>query len=186
MKDNTTLLQTAIERITLLQEQYKSLRDNSLLSDNFEYFEYKRSGVQSSLKILENLLSEQTPELPGPVTQPTINGVDDNGYPHGYWEDYWDNGQLMYKGNYVNGKQHGYWEYYWDNGKLDSKGNYVNGKQHGYWESYWYGGKLYSKGYYDMDKQVNYNPDEPKVIELTLSDIANKLGIDLDKLRIKE
>jgi len=42
------------------------------------------------------------------------------------------------------------------------------------------------KGYYDMGTKVDYNPDEPKVIELTLSDIANKLGIDLDKLRIKE
>jgi hypothetical protein len=162
MKDNTTLLQTAIERITLLQEQYKSLRDSSLLSDNFEYFEYKRSGVQSSLKILENLLSEQTPELPGPVTQPTINGVDDNGYPHGSWE------------------------YYYSNGQLCSKGNYVNGKEHGSWEDYWPNGQLCYKGYYDMGKRVSYNPDEPKVMELTLSEIAAQLNIPVEQLRIKK
>ena len=128
MKDNTMLLQTAIERITLLQEQYKSLRDSSLLSDNFEYFEYKRSGVQSSLKILENLLAEQT--------QPTINGVDDNGYPHGYWEVYYYNGQSDFK------------------------------------------------GYYDMGKRVDYNPDAQ--VELTLPEIANKLGIPVEQLRIKK
>jgi hypothetical protein len=37
-----------------------------------------------------------------------------------------------------------------------------------------------------MGKQVDYNPDEPKVIELSLNEIASKLGIDVDKLRIKE
>lgn len=152
MKDNTMLLQTAIERITLLQEQYKSLRDSSLLSDNFEYFEYKRSGVQSSLKILENLLAEQT--------QPTINGVDDDGCPQGYWEVYWGNGRLYFKGNYVNGKEHGYWEVYYYNGQSDFK------------------------GYYDMGKRVDYNPDAQ--VELTLPEIANKLGIPVEQLRIKK
>ena len=115
-----------------------------------------------------------------------INLYNDKGEPHGYWEGYYTNGQLSYKGNYVNGKQHGYWESYYDNGQLDYKGNYVNGNRHGYWEEYWSNGQLYSKGYYDMGKQVDYNPDEPKIIELTLSDIANKLGLDVDKLRIKE
>jgi hypothetical protein len=37
-----------------------------------------------------------------------------------------------------------------------------------------------------MGKQVDYNPDEPKIVELTLSDIANKFGIDINQLRIKE
>ena len=84
------------------------------------------------------------------------------------------------------GEKHGYWEIYYDNGKLYSKGNYVNGKEHGYWEVYWYNGELYYKGYYDMGKLVSYNPDEPKIVELTLSDIANKFGIDINQLRIKE
>ena len=115
-----------------------------------------------------------------------IKPYNEQGERHGYWETYYSNGQLSYKGNYVNGKEHGYWESYYDNGQLDYKGNYVNGNRHGYWEEYWSNGQLYSKGYYDMGKQVDYNPDEPKIIELTLSDIANKLGVDVDKLRIKE
>jgi antitoxin component YwqK of YwqJK toxin-antitoxin module len=115
-----------------------------------------------------------------------INLYNEKGKRHGYWEIYYENDQLMSKGNYVNDKEHGYWEWYHDNGQLDSKGNYLNGKLHGYWEAYYSDGDLDYKGYFDMGEQVDYNPDEPKLIELTLSDIANKLGIDVDKLRIKE
>ena len=39
-----------------------------------------------------------------------ITPYNENGKPHGYWEDYYDNGNLFYKGNYVDGKPHGYWE----------------------------------------------------------------------------
>ena len=115
-----------------------------------------------------------------------INLYNDKGEKHGYWEEYHGYGQLSYKGNYVNGKPHGYWESYYDNGKLDYKGNYVNGEPHGYWEYYYSDGDLIYKGYYNMGEQVDYNPDEPRLIELTLTDIANKLGIDVNKLRIKE
>ena len=31
---------------------------------------------------------------------------------HGYWEIYFFDGRLLYKGDYVNGKQDGYWEWY--------------------------------------------------------------------------
>jgi antitoxin component YwqK of YwqJK toxin-antitoxin module len=115
-----------------------------------------------------------------------INLYNEKGERHGYWEIYHDNGQLCYKGNYVNDNRHGYWESYYRNGQLESKGNYVNGQRHGYWEDYYSDGQLYYKGNYDMGNQVDYNPEEPKVIELTLTDIANKLGVDVDKLRIKE
>jgi antitoxin component YwqK of YwqJK toxin-antitoxin module len=84
------------------------------------------------------------------------------------------------------GQAHGYWEYYWSNGQLYSKGNYINGEKHGYWEDYYDNGKLKRKGYYDMGNKVDYNPDEPKVIELTLNEIASKLNIDVNQLRIKE
>jgi antitoxin component YwqK of YwqJK toxin-antitoxin module len=113
-----------------------------------------------------------------------INLFDENGERHGYWEEYYDNGQLEYKRNYVNGKQHGYWEWYYSNGQLCYKGNYVNGKQHGYWEYYYSNGGLRYKGFYDMGKEVDYNPDEP--IELTLDEIALKLNIPVEQLKIKK
>ena len=115
-----------------------------------------------------------------------INLFDENGNKHGYWEWYHTNGQLHYKGNYVNGNKHGYFESYWDNGELNYKGNYVNGKEHGYFEVYWSNGKLWYKGFYDMGKEVDYNPDEPKAIELTLDEIAIKFNIPVEQLKIKK
>ena len=46
-----------------------------------------------------------------------ITPINENNQPHGYWEHYFSNGQLYYKGNYVNGNRHGYWEYNY-NGEL--------------------------------------------------------------------
>jgi antitoxin component YwqK of YwqJK toxin-antitoxin module len=111
-----------------------------------------------------------------------INLYDEKGNRHGYWEY----GQLDFKGNYVNGKQHGYWELYWYNGQLDLKGNYVNGIKHGYFESYYSNGDLHYKGFYDMGNKVDYNPNEPKAIELTLDEIALKLNIPVEQLKIKK
>ena len=113
-----------------------------------------------------------------------IKPYNEDGEQHGYWESYYDNGQLSYKGNYVNGNRHGYWESYFSDGQLNYKGNYVNGKQHGYWDSYWDNGELDYKGFYDMGKEVSYNPDE--AIELTLDEIALKLNIPVEQLKIKK
>ena len=77
-----------------------------------------------------------------------INLFNAKGEKHGYWESYYDNGNLSYKGNYVDGIKHGYWEEYRSNGKLSFKGKYVNGKQHGYWEYYYYNGELNQIRYY--------------------------------------
>ena len=54
-----------------------------------------------------------------------IKPLNENGQPHGYWESYYYNGQLHYKGNFVNGKQHGYWEYYYENGNLNQIRYYI-------------------------------------------------------------
>ena len=54
-----------------------------------------------------------------------INLYNDKGKRHGYWEYYYSDGQLAYKGNYVNGKNHGYWESYYSNGKLMYKIYYI-------------------------------------------------------------
>ena len=62
--------------------------------------------------------------------------------PHGYWETYWSNGELWYKGNFKDGKKDGYWEFYHDNGELACKGYYKDGKQDGYWEWYYDNGEL--------------------------------------------
>jgi antitoxin component YwqK of YwqJK toxin-antitoxin module len=113
-----------------------------------------------------------------------INLFDENGNRHGYWESYYENGELSYKGNYVNGNRHGYWEYYWYNGNLWYKGHYVHGEEHGYFEEYHYNGELLYKGFYDTGNRVEYNPDE--AIELILDKIALKLNISVERLKIKK
>jgi antitoxin component YwqK of YwqJK toxin-antitoxin module len=55
-----------------------------------------------------------------------------------------------------NGQPHGYWEVYYLNDNLWYKGNYVNSQRHGYWEHYFTDGEVYYKGYYDMGKEVDY------------------------------
>jgi antitoxin component YwqK of YwqJK toxin-antitoxin module len=48
-----------------------------------------------------------------------MNGYNDNILKDGPWEEYWINGKLYWKENYVNGKRHGLYEsYYYTNGKL--------------------------------------------------------------------
>ena len=86
-----------------------------------------------------------------------IGSFDDNNNKTGYWEYYFSNGNLEWKGNYVNGKRHGYWEDYFDNGKLYSKGNYLNGKADGYWEYYYFNGNLRRKVNYinGIYEQIN-------------------------------
>jgi antitoxin component YwqK of YwqJK toxin-antitoxin module len=49
------------------------------------------------------------------------NQYNASGNRHGYWDRYYLNGQLIYKGNYINGKQHGYWEWYSCEGELVHK-----------------------------------------------------------------
>jgi len=46
------------------------------------------------------------------------------------------------------GQRHGYWEWYFFNNLLTFKGNYFNGNKIGYWENNWSNGKIYRKIYY--------------------------------------
>ena len=54
----------------------------------------------------------------------SIRPKNNNGQPHGYWEDYYVNGALAYKGHYINGKEVGYWEMYC----RDTKNGIINNK----------------------------------------------------------
>jgi hypothetical protein len=56
-------------------------------------------------------------------------GIFKNGLLEGPWVQYYDNGQLLVKGNYKNGKEEGPWFYYWDDGQLSRKVTYKNGEK---------------------------------------------------------
>jgi antitoxin component YwqK of YwqJK toxin-antitoxin module len=77
-----------------------------------------------------------------------INQYDYKGNKQGYWEEYFPNNQLNYKGSFKNGERDGIWEKYFDNGQIGFKGSYNNGDRDGIWEEYWSNGKLWYKGSY--------------------------------------
>jgi uncharacterized protein len=83
-----------------------------------------------------------------------INQYDIEGNKQGYWELYYSNGKLEYKGSYLNGLRDGYFEEYYSNGKIFLKGSYVNGNLNGLFEEYYFSnGKLESKGNYKDGKE---------------------------------
>ena len=59
--------------------------------------------------------------------------LNDKDQQHGLWEEYYYNGKLCYKGEYLNGKRHGLFERYWNNGNLMLKGSYIKGELIGLW-----------------------------------------------------
>lgn len=83
-----------------------------------------------------------------------INQYDLDGKKQGYWEYYYNHGDLGSKGKYINDKMEGYWERYHYNGQLISKGSYVNDKKNGNWDYYNSDGSLlFSVGYVNGIKQ---------------------------------
>ena len=71
-------------------------------------------------------------------------------------EVYFENGQLMYKDQFLNGKKHGEQLSYWKNGQLWYKEHYINGKKHGEQLDYYRDGELDYKFYYINGKKVSY------------------------------
>jgi antitoxin component YwqK of YwqJK toxin-antitoxin module len=63
-----------------------------------------------------------------------MNEFNNKGERHGYWEKYYANDNLDYKGYYINDKRHGYWEDYYHDGTLNWKGYFNNGERIGYWK----------------------------------------------------
>ena len=51
-----------------------------------------------------------------------IEPRNDKGQQHGYWENYWDNGNLMFRCVYINGQRNGIVEYHMvTDGKVTEK-----------------------------------------------------------------
>ncbi len=78
-----------------------------------------------------------------------MNEYNDKGLKEGYWERYYSNGNLNYRGNYINDTKNGYWEvHYYVNGNLCRSGNYINDNKNGYWEMYEIDGNLIEKEFH--------------------------------------
>lgn len=64
---------------------------------------------------------------------------------NGSYEEYYNNGQLKIKKNYLNNYLHGSYEEYYDDGQLKIKTNYLNGRLNGLYEEWNYDGSKYSQ-----------------------------------------
>jgi hypothetical protein len=96
-------------------------------------------------------------------SQPIIDGIKINQYgidgrKQGYWEEYYDNGQLDTKGNYINDEKDGYWEWYYSNGDPECKGSYKNGKGEGTWRFYDKNDGLKRKSIYKNGEKIKELP----------------------------
>ena len=56
--------------------------------------------------------------------------------PDGLYESFYDNGQLMWRRNYIDGKENGLLEVFHHNGQLLSRENYIDGKEDGLRETF--------------------------------------------------
>ena len=82
------------------------------------------------------------------------NGTIINGKRDGFWESYYDNGQLNWKGNYKDDCLDGPWEYYHENGQLSYKGNYKAGLEEGLFEHFQKNGKFEKKERWKNGRRV--------------------------------
>lgn len=112
----------------------------------------------------------------------------------GYFEWYFENGQLKHKGNYINGKETGQHLWYNENGNIAAVENYINGKYNGTYQEYYANGKLKDKSsfvngfqngwteYYREDgskhSEGNFKNDNKDGIWKYYDDKGNILGID--------
>ena len=120
---------------------------SNIIKTIFDYVNKKNdfSGI-----IVRHNKSQQKKNINGKDVQ--INQYNEYG-KQGYWEVYYDNKNLWYKGNFLNGFPNGYWEEYYENGLIYSKGSYKNGEKNGYWEFYYPSGQLYRRGSYKNGKE---------------------------------
>ena len=66
----------------------------------------------------------------------------------GWYEQYYENGQLQAKGTIVDGERDGIWDEYYENGQLRTKGTHTSDELDGPYEQYYENGQLQAKGTY--------------------------------------
>ena len=73
--------------------------------------------------------------------------------PNGLYAIHYD-GRQQLKGNAIQGYRHGIWQRFYDNGKVAVQGQYINDKKHGKWEAFTNEGTLSASWVYDHGTPV--------------------------------
>lgn len=66
----------------------------------------------------------------------------------GIWTEYYENGNIRSRGNYIDGKKEGLWEYFYLDGSLEQRGVYKNDLPHDLWTTYCANGNIRKQGTY--------------------------------------
>jgi hypothetical protein len=72
-------------------------------------------------------------------------------FTSGQWCQWYENGQIVYKGDYQNRKKIGHWCKWYENGQIAREGDYQNGKEIGHWRSWHSNGQIVYEGDYQND-----------------------------------
>ena len=83
-----------------------------------------------------------------------ISSLGSNGNLHGFFERYFETGQLEARVEYKEGLKDGVHETYYVNGRMEEKVTYENGKPNGIWELYNQNGKLIETRVYEKGEEV--------------------------------
>ena len=110
------------------------------------------------LVVREGLYYEKFTNVPftGEIDEGWERGPIKKGKPHGYWEYYDQDGQLLAKFHLSKGKREGSYVSFHSDGNVWRQGNYKDDQRNGFWVHYWHGGQLQSKGHFKDDKKVGY------------------------------
>jgi antitoxin component YwqK of YwqJK toxin-antitoxin module len=87
-------------------------------------------------------------------TYPNGQIMEKGNQQNGEWIQYFENGQIMTKVNFVNGLVNGESIEYFENGLIKTKGNYINGKMNEEWSYYNEKGQIVSKKNW-VDDRIN-------------------------------
>ena len=172
-------LERALEKLGAdgLRDLIKEVESLDIDGPTFE--EYFNGTKQQNImnKTIAQQLNIKDKDFPFEIKDKNANQIyseDSNGY----WvkSEYDQNGKKIYYE-----KSNGYW----DKSEFDQNGNQIYfEKSNGYWRKYEYdhnGNKIYVE---DSDGYIKDN--RPKVVELTIDQIAEKLNIDVNLLKIKK
>lgn len=70
----------------------------------------------------------------------------------GLYQNWYENGQMQMKGEYVAGKKHGLWSRWYENGQLQATGIYKNGDLDGLWRMWFENGTKMNEVYFKNNK----------------------------------
>lgn len=98
----------------------------------------------------------------------------------GYWVEYYPNGQLHKKGEYILSRKEGEWIGYYDNGQIFYKESYVNGGLDGYSILYFKNGVIAQEGNWEYGTMTGhwvFNLDDGSRIDSLTGTYENSLKV---------